>query len=64
MLEPETTFGAWLRYRRRLLDMTQTELAQRAMLSRRQVSRLERGLCRMRGTTRHRLIWTLHHHID
>ena len=38
-----TTFGAWVRRRRRALDLTQDELADRIGVTRMTISRLERG---------------------
>src|SRR5215207_3667377 len=42
MLETETSFGAWLRYQRRQLDLTQTELAARIGYSVVTIRKLER----------------------
>src|SRR5512141_2628753 len=41
-MEPETTFGVWLRQQRRRLDWTQVELAQRVGYSVATIRKLER----------------------
>jgi hypothetical protein len=52
---PEGNLGFRIRMRRLELGWNQTELARRSLLSVKQLSRLERGHCRMRMITRIRL---------
>ena len=42
-MEPEDTFGAWLKRRRRALDLTQEELAQQVGYSVATIRKVERG---------------------